>query len=545
MTVRANHYETCGICHGTGHTYRDCPKQAAAEVSSNAPATTEGAPKRVDFEDGEGDRVFLRVVYTEESGSGYRDATDDDLLHAGFVRPPATHYVSNGEAGDGQHVCSLCGGDADEPHANAVCYSAGESNGALAENHRLTEALAKAVGVEYVAQSFDELASALTTNLAAAEAGLEATKRDALALATGAVVFNTHEALAAFERVTGRAAQRLFGQRQPVASGTKEPDWATEEVTSGEPGSFGCDPRDSAALLRLREAVDLAGLWPSDKAREDGEYEAAVAHMAKLAGHAIQPHNEWVAQEPQAKAVNDLAHGWGADDIQAGGRGLSLDEALRAYPEASTKAMRRMREAAASYLAEMAALIEDNDYSEILHQAGHVEFEMTSLRRLTLALGRIARGEPATAATQDPPPSLGAPDAPSDSAGESHREAEGVIPVAPDRPGDGEEHPAASVEVEPPACPTQGCYGYVGHNGPCFPRVAGEPLSPAITQASSALPPWERRGVTFGELVAVLSEVRAGFGGPTGFFASELAMHLEHAAKGAAAKSTDTPRGES
>lgn len=62
----------------------------------------------------------------------------------------------------------------------------------------------------------------------------------------------------------------------------QESDWAIADVTSSEPGSFGCDPSDSAALLRLREAIDEADVWPDPDAMERGDYEASVRHMAAL-----------------------------------------------------------------------------------------------------------------------------------------------------------------------------------------------------------------------------------------------------------------------
>lgn len=46
---------------------------------------------------------------------------------------------------------------------------------------------------------------------------------------------------------------------------------------------FGCDPGDSAALEKLRMAIDDNLIWPSDEAREAGDYEAAVRHSGELA----------------------------------------------------------------------------------------------------------------------------------------------------------------------------------------------------------------------------------------------------------------------
>ncbi len=45
---------------------------------------------------------------------------------------------------------------------------------------------------------------------------------------------------------------------------------------------FGVDPGDSAALLKLREAIDAADMWPSVPVKEAGDYEAAVSFMAEL-----------------------------------------------------------------------------------------------------------------------------------------------------------------------------------------------------------------------------------------------------------------------
>lgn len=51
---------------------------------------------------------------------------------------------------------------------------------------------------------------------------------------------------------------------------------------------FGCDPEDSAALEKLRIAIDDADVWPSEGAKEAGDYEAAVAHMADRASRLVE-----------------------------------------------------------------------------------------------------------------------------------------------------------------------------------------------------------------------------------------------------------------
>jgi hypothetical protein len=45
------------------------------------------AVDRISWKDKEGDLVWLRVVYAEESGSGYREATPGDLAAAGYFGP--------------------------------------------------------------------------------------------------------------------------------------------------------------------------------------------------------------------------------------------------------------------------------------------------------------------------------------------------------------------------------------------------------------------------------------------------------------------------
>lgn len=50
---------------------------------------------------------------------------------------------------------------------------------------------------------------------------------------------------------------------------------------------FGVDPGDSAALFKLRSAIDDADLWPSQSIQEAGDYEASVAFMARVARPAL------------------------------------------------------------------------------------------------------------------------------------------------------------------------------------------------------------------------------------------------------------------
>lgn len=46
---------------------------------------------------------------------------------------------------------------------------------------------------------------------------------------------------------------------------------------------FGCDPKDSASLVALRQAIDDYLVWPHPSAEEQGRYEEAVEHSGKLA----------------------------------------------------------------------------------------------------------------------------------------------------------------------------------------------------------------------------------------------------------------------
>jgi hypothetical protein len=52
-------------------------------------------------------------------------------------------------------------------------------------------------------------------------------------------------------------------------------------VTDGFP-PFGCDPEDSARLLRLRMAIDDHLEWFDEKQQEAGDYEGCVRHQAEL-----------------------------------------------------------------------------------------------------------------------------------------------------------------------------------------------------------------------------------------------------------------------
>lgn len=58
-------------------------------------------------------------------------AAEDELAK---MRGPALAYVSNGEAGDGQHVCSSCGEERDQPHTWEECAKR------LAEMHEKADA---------------------------------------------------------------------------------------------------------------------------------------------------------------------------------------------------------------------------------------------------------------------------------------------------------------------------------------------------------------------------------------------------------------------
>jgi hypothetical protein len=145
-----------------------------------------------------------------------------------------------------------------------------------------------------------------------------------------------------------------------------------------------------------------------DRMQHDADFRAAVIHMARLAreygytpsgAHAaraqtatpVEPFDQWVAANPEAKSALYLAHGW-PDDIQAGGKGMSLTDVLKAYPAAAAVALRRLRAGAAGYLDEMRSLIDEHHYSEILHHAGHVTSDMEAAERLVRAMHAVLRG---------------------------------------------------------------------------------------------------------------------------------------------------------
>lgn len=90
-----------------------------------------------------------------------------------------------------------------------------------------------------------------------------------------------------------------------------------------------------------------------------------------------QPKDQWDAEHPEAAQVLALAH--------AG------DESLREYllqagnRLAGKEAMLRMRGAIRYYSRELPALIEDDDYSEILHHVGHIASEVSAIERVCFA----------------------------------------------------------------------------------------------------------------------------------------------------------------
>ncbi len=98
------------------------------------------------------------------------------------------------------------------------------------------------------------------------------------------------------------------------------------------------------------------------------------------------PYDQWIAANPEAKHLFDLAHGWGDGNLFA---------EVKAKPEFVAAALRRMRSNADHYLDELGALIDDQDYSEIFHHIGHIEFDVKSMDRLARAHARVLRGEPA------------------------------------------------------------------------------------------------------------------------------------------------------
>jgi hypothetical protein len=91
-----------------------------------------------------------------------------------------SHYESNGQSGDGQVVCDVCGGEADEPHTHQQCHDEGELTGARDEHIDLSSKLAAALGLDYTGESYEELLAAIT-----GENGLIASKDAGWALANG------------------------------------------------------------------------------------------------------------------------------------------------------------------------------------------------------------------------------------------------------------------------------------------------------------------------------------------------------------------------
>ncbi len=57
------------------------------------------------------------------------------------------------------------------------------------------------------------------------------------------------------------------------------------EVARLNVNGFGTSVEDSHELLKLRELLDDVGVWPSEKAEQDGDYEACVRHMAERISH--------------------------------------------------------------------------------------------------------------------------------------------------------------------------------------------------------------------------------------------------------------------
>lgn len=76
---------------------------------------------------------------------------------------------------------------------------------------------------------------------------------------------------------------------------------------------FGVDPGDSAALFKLRSAIDDADLWPSRSIQEAGDYEASVAFMARVARPALEAteraSREDAEPKPPAPLPNPLRAG--------------------------------------------------------------------------------------------------------------------------------------------------------------------------------------------------------------------------------------------
>lgn len=88
--------------------------------------------------------------------------------------------------------------------------------------------------------------------------------------------------------------QAVKGEQAPI-----------DEVTEGFP-PFGCDPGDSAALLKLREAIDAADMWPSAFAKESGDYEAAVLFMAR--NHEASERLGALLDVSEKHAVDEIEH---------------------------------------------------------------------------------------------------------------------------------------------------------------------------------------------------------------------------------------------
>lgn len=81
-----------------------------------------------------------------------------------------THWTSNGEAGDGQNTCDVCGADTDEGHTHADCYKAGEDVGDFAGFHRALELVSKGVFGEWDGcETLDQLVARLKGHAAARE----------------------------------------------------------------------------------------------------------------------------------------------------------------------------------------------------------------------------------------------------------------------------------------------------------------------------------------------------------------------------------------
>lgn len=101
------------------------------------------------------------------------------------------------------------------------------------------------------------------------------------------------------------------------------------------------------------------------------------------------PQNEWEKSHPKADIVLQLAMGRGEGLVDLRG-------AVRHYTGACDTALLRCRSAINYYNGQMLALIENQDYTEILHHIGHIESECVTIERITrekLAVMREAQGE--------------------------------------------------------------------------------------------------------------------------------------------------------